>query len=91
MTDKEALDWCEQFENNVIMSNIQGEKTFLALKAMVLCKAALIKQIPLKPQSFDSVPHNRCPNCKNAVRMYRDSPHFNNCHWCGQALDWSKK
>lgn len=51
-------------------------------------RIALEKQIPKKPTVYDSVPHGRCPSCRNAVRMYCDDPKNKYCIWCGQALDW---
>lgn len=57
---------------------------------MVNAINALEKQIPKKPTGdLHSVPHYRCPVCKNAVVMYEDSTRFPHCHHCGQALDWT--
>lgn len=51
---------------------------------------ALEKQIPNKPiGDLHSVPHYRCPMCKNSVKCYEDSITYPYCHHCGQALDWS--
>ena len=47
------------------------------------------KLIPKKPiGDLHSVPHYRCPNCNNAVALYRYDYKYPNCKWCGQALDW---
>lgn len=47
------------------------------------------KQIPNKPiGDLHSVPHYRCPVCKNSVKIYEDSRVYPYCHYCGQALDW---
>lgn len=51
--------------------------------------SALDKQIPKKPVGdLHSMPHYRCPNCKNAVVVYQDDYKYPNCKWCGQALLW---
>lgn len=48
------------------------------------------KQTPKKPiGDLHSVPHFRCPVCKNGVKTYEDSRVYPYCHHCGQALDWS--
>ena len=46
MTVKEALDWCEQFTDNLVAANVDTEKRTLGLQAMRVCKNALEKQIP---------------------------------------------
>ena len=99
MIPNETLDWCEQFENNVVLSNVKRKKRMLALKAMQVCKSALKKQIPKKP-----TPHKvevekikignanwgkgttiyKCPNCNEFI-----SRTYDYCYKCGQALDWS--
>ena len=53
-----------------------------------VCHKALKKQIPKKPLWDDSVPHSRCPVCRNVVSAYIDSPKSSYCYHCGQALDW---
>lgn len=53
-------------------------------------KSAIEKQISQKPYWVDSVPHSRCPVCRNAVSVYIDSPKLPYCYWCGQALDWGE-
>lgn len=50
---------------------------------------ALDKQIAKKPVGdLNSVPHYRCPNCNNAVAVYKFDYKYSNCKWCGQKLDW---
>ena len=90
MTPNEALYWCEQFTDNVIMADPQREKMVLALQAMRECKKALEKQIPKKPKGdYHSVPHYRCPSCNSAVKVFEDAHEYHWCLYCGQALDWS--
>lgn len=61
-------------------------------KALHIAFVALQKQIPTKPRGdLNSVPHYRCPSCSGAVQVYTDSPKFDFCVWCGQALDWSEE
>lgn len=58
---------------------------------MINAIKALDKTIPEKPiGDLNSVPHYRCPNCKNAVVVYADDFKYPCCKWCGQELDWSK-
>ena len=81
MTPNEALDWCEQFTDNLVMVNVDTKRRTLGLQAMKVCKSALEKQIPKKP-----VKTRReivCPTCRTLVGS---SPY---CRYCGQALDWS--
>lgn len=49
-------------------------------------KEAVEKQIPKKPIHYDSVPHDRCPNCRNAVKVFRDAHEYHYCLYCGQRL-----
>ena len=82
MTPNEALDWCEQFTDNLVMVNVDTKRRTLGLQAMKVCKSALEKQIPKKP-----VKTRReivCPTCRTLVGS---SPY---CRYCGQALDWSE-
>lgn len=54
------------------------------------CREKVDKQTPKKPTGdLHSVPHFRCPVCKNGVKTYKDSAVYPYCHHCGQALDWS--
>lgn len=45
-------------------------------------KEAVEKQIPKKPIHYDSVPHDRCPNCRNAVKVFRDAHEYHYCLYC---------
>lgn len=45
-------------------------------------------EIPMIPQLYDSVPHARCPRCKNAILVYCDDLAYPYCRYCGQAIDW---
>ena len=68
----------------------QFPNAFLALNGTWgECIKALEKQIPKKPVNYDSVPHSRCPVCKNAVKVFKDAHEYHYCLYCGQALDWS--
>lgn len=49
-------------------------------------KEAVERQIPKKPIHYDSVPHDRCPNCRNAVKVFRDAHEYHYCLYCGQRL-----
>lgn len=49
-------------------------------------KEAVEKQIPKKPIHYDSVPHDRCPNYRNAVKVFRDAHEYHYCLYCGQRL-----
>lgn len=51
-------------------------------------KEAVEKQIPKKPIHYDSVPHDRCPNCRNAVKVFCDAHEYHYCLYCGQRLKW---
>ena len=95
MTTKEALYWCEQFTNNIVLANPQKEKMVLALQAMKKCKEALEKQMPKKPYEETIATEEGymtkkrsfffcCPNC--FCHLNENQKH---CDDCGQALDWS--
>lgn len=49
MKSEEALNWCEQFTNNIIQVNVDTSKRTLALQAIKTIKSALEKQIPKNP------------------------------------------
>ena len=85
MTNEEAIEFLYDIQTDVVYNITSNENEALE-KAM----SALEKQIPKKPTVYDSVPHGRCPSCRNAVRMYCDDPKNKYCIWCGQALDWGK-
>lgn len=85
MTPKEALYWCEQFEDNIVLADPQKQKMVLALQAMKACKEALEKQIPKKVRRYDVNPSEKfCPNCGLSIENKGGY-----CAECGQALDWS--
>ena len=94
MTYEEALYWCEQFEDNIIRANWDGEKMPIALDAIRKCKEALGKQITKKPLQGKTgkIIDGYCPNCCSRQLMGDIAWHrtFNRyCNECGQALDWS--
>jgi NMD protein affecting ribosome stability and mRNA decay len=85
MTEQEAIDWCEQFRDNIIMQGVKKEKYTLALKAMRTAITALEKQIPQKVEKMV------CPSCSRIFLLLhgqRKGADF--CDCCGQALDWGK-
>ena len=90
MTNKEALYWCEQFTDNLVMVDVDTKKRTLGLQAMQVCKSALEKQIPKKPnirgyregREVNTISYT-CPVCNKHIG--RDK--F--CKHCSQALDWS--
>lgn len=45
MTYEEALNWCEQFTDNLVAYSGDSTKRTLGLQAMELCKKVLKKQI----------------------------------------------
>ena len=94
MTLEEALCWCNQFEDNIILVNPQNPKKTLALQAMKQCKEALEKQIPKVVGDYRDVEDGTfynidfmCPACGCTVIGQPYKPGF--CKHCGQALDWS--
>ena len=80
MKPQEAMNWCEQFTDNLVMVDVDTKRRTLGLQAMQVCKSALEKQIPKKPSETDKA---RCIHCACVVR--RDERF---CKNCGQALDW---
>ena len=66
MKPQEALDWCEQFINNLVMADCDRKKRTLGLQAMQTCKSALEKQIPKKPIPYYSDEY-KCPICDSLV------------------------
>ena len=85
MTDAEALVWCEGFIDNLVRSNVKGDKFTLGLRAMQKCKEALKKQIPEQPtvdiyddETFAYI----CPCGRELIEGQY------NCDLCGQKLDW---
>lgn len=67
----------DMFKDNSIVAN-----------ALDLAIEALQKQVPMKPKHYDSVPHARCGNCGNAVKIFNDGHEYHHCLYCGQRLDW---
>jgi hypothetical protein len=93
MTEGQAIDWCEQLTDNLVMVNVDTKKRTLGLQAMQVCKSALEKQIPKKPID-DRYPWCICPVCGGSVYLKNVQEHIMNletthCEHCGQALDWS--
>ena len=95
MTVKEAIDWCEQFTDNLVLANVATIKRTLGLQAMQNCKSALEKQIPQKVEyvnrhgggyDLSNKDYFGCPSCKRRLRNTQKDPY---CGKCGQALDWS--
>ena len=85
MKPKEAIDWCEQFIDNLVSANVDTKKRTLGLKAMQTCKSALEKQTPKKPKYIEGdYDMPLCPNCGMSV----DENEEIHCSTCGQALDW---
>ena len=90
MKPQEALDWCEQFINNLVMADCDRKKRTLGLQAMQTCKSALEKQIPKKPnihgyregREINTISYT-CPVCNKHIGRE------DYCKYCGQALDWS--
>lgn len=91
MTNEDALYWCEQFTDNVVISNLKGKRMFLALEAMKQCKEALESRIAQKAKislkgTTDWNTRCRCPSCNKDL--------FDNqkyCSECGQRIDWGDK
>ena len=94
MTPQEAIDWCDQFRDNIIKTGVQKEKYTLALRAMRTAMTALAKQIPQQPDLegdgyydgelvYDT---GYCPCCRQDYEIEYHAPKF--CENCGQALDW---
>lgn len=99
MTPNEALDWCEQFTDNLVKVDVDTKRRTLGLQTMQICKSALEKQMPKKPIPQivkggkrligngwwgEGTTVYRCPNCNEFI-----SRTYDYCYKCGQALDWS--
>lgn len=77
----ESIDYCLECNNDSIPTTQEDLQTI---------KKSLEKLIPKKPIHYnDSVPHDRCPNCHNAVKVFCDAHNYHYCLYCGQAIDWS--
>ena len=89
MTYEEALNWCEQFTDNLVAYNGDSKRRTLGLQAMEKCKKALEKQIrkKVKPRGGQYA----CPICGGIVghRSETSLSGSDMCGDCGQALDWS--
>lgn len=94
MTYKEALDWCEQFTDNLVAYDGDTKRRTLGLQAMEVCKKAIMKQISKKPTITNDGFFNGqpiydtwgCPNCGKVNET--DFEDYEYCPICGQALDW---
>lgn len=87
MTEQEAIDWCEQFRANIVLTGVLKEKYTLALKAMRIAIAALKKQTPKKVlRYFEREYMAECPVCNGRIEAHTSHKH---CKWCGQKLEWS--
>jgi hypothetical protein len=86
MTHKEAIDWCEQFRDNIIATGVEKEKYTLALKAMRTSITALEKQIPQKVIRYFEITYQaECPACKGRIEAHASHKY---CRLCGQAIEW---
>lgn len=99
MTEQQAIDWCEHFRDNIIMTGVQSEKYTLALKAMRTAIAALNKQIAQKPVEVKRtgavIRTAKCPLCDSTFpdiggvnEAYDECEQPQHCRVCGQAIDW---
>ena len=91
MTPKEALNWCEQFTDNLVIIDVDTKRRTLGLQAMQTIKSALEKQIPKKPKIYNNIyPKDlyECPLCECGLRA-NASWKDNYCPKCGQKIDWS--
>lgn len=79
MTAKKALELLNDVE---FAEKYQGVQEYTEM--LVVCKEALEKQIPKKPQLDKCY---KCPNCNSHIFHVFDNEKC--CMYCGQALDWS--
>ena len=87
MSEQEAIDWCEQFRDNIIKTGVKKEKYTLALKAMRIAINAISKQIPQKVVRYFEIDYSaECPACNGRIQAHTS---HRNCKWCGQKLEWS--
>ena len=89
MTYEEALEWCEQFTDNLVSANVDTQRRTLGLQAMQKCKQALEKQIAKKPIYWNNEMYI-CPNCHRAEYIKQRDGLDVHCGGCGQLIDWSK-
>ena len=86
MNENEALDWCEQFRDNIVKVGVKKEKYTLALKAMKTVISALKKQIPKRVTFYYVDSFNaRCPSCEHNIDAHASKTY---CCWCGQKVAW---
>lgn len=87
MTPQKALELLNNIE---IAEQYQGKDQYTDM--LLMCKSALEKQIPKKPEQ-DIYGYYQCPFCMaDDYALMHDSniaDRYNYCHNCGQALDWS--
>ena len=86
MTSEDALNWCEDFRDNIIKTGVKKEKYTLALRAMRTAITALLKQIPKRVvfyyiQEFAA----KCPACDGKIDAHASKKY---CCWCGQRVEW---
>lgn len=93
MTNEEIIKKIDMMiaqEGTLGESSKMGKDFYIKnIEALKIVKQAVEKQIPKKPTHYDSIPHDRCPNCHNAVKVFCDAHEYHYCLYCGQALDWS--
>lgn len=77
----------ENFDK-AVKSGVEQAMKECELTIGMTLKEAVEKQIPKKPIHYDSVPHDRRPNCRNAVKAFRDAHEYHYCLYCGQRLKW---
>lgn len=76
--------------DNAVKCGVEQAMKECELTIGMTLKEAVEKQIPKKPIHYDSVPHDRCPNCRNAVKVFRDAHEYHYCLYCGQRLKWGE-
>ena len=89
MTPKEALNWCEQFIDNLVKVDVDTKRRTLGLQAMQTIKSALERQIPKKVEVYDDDCRADCPVCGYTFENNVNDWGCKYCQDCGQALDWS--
>ena len=88
MKPQEALNLLNDTE---FAEKHQGKEEYTDM--LLMCKAALEKQIPKKPNE-NRYPWAICSICGGSVYLRNVQEHIHNkentyCEHCGQALDWS--
>ena len=86
MTNEEAIKTIE-----VAIAEVEWNYPMNYAVAFETAISALEKQIPKKPIEDDYYDEPAvCPNCGgNIINIADNDYHFQHCHYCGQALDWS--